>query len=61
MWLMLSSEINQLRQAIRSMSRRSALYKALKEELSLLGYWKNKARGDSSKGWAVMKGRLAKG
>jgi hypothetical protein len=39
-------DINELRQAIRSMTRRSGLYKALKEELSALGYWRNKARGN---------------
>jgi hypothetical protein len=35
---------------IRKMSRQSGLYLMLKRELSSLGYWKNKPRGDSSAG-----------
>ena len=31
--------------------RRTELYKILKEELSRLGYWKNKERGNSKKGY----------
>ncbi|KKN70040.1 hypothetical protein LCGC14_0434870 [marine sediment metagenome] len=37
--------IEQLRQEIQVMTRRTLLYKALKEELSTLGYWRNRARG----------------
>lgn len=36
-----------LRKRIRRMTRRTALYRLLKEELSAKGYWKNKARGKS--------------
>jgi len=39
--------IDQLRLEIRTMTRRSGLFKALKEELGALGYWKNKDRGIS--------------
>ncbi len=54
-------DINVLRQAIRSMTRRSGLYKALKEELLALGYWRNKARGDSAKGKAGQDRTYAQG
>ena len=47
--------IKELRQAIRTMSKRSLLYRALKEELSLLGYWKCKARGNAHKGGMIRK------
>ena len=54
-------DINKLRQAIRSMTRNTALYKALKEELSALGYWRNKARGNPSKGYQAQQSALARG
>lgn len=38
-------EIERLRVLVRSMSRESAVFKMLKEELGALGYWRNKARG----------------
>lgn len=34
-----------LRSEIQHMTRHSPIYKVLKEELSTLGYWKNKPRG----------------
>jgi len=37
-----------------SLNRQSPLYKLLKIELSMLGYWKNKERGDSKKGYQAM-------
>lgn len=40
-----ADELDTLRALIRGMSRDSLLYKMLKEELSALGYWKNKQRG----------------
>jgi len=52
--------IDELRDEIRGLSRRKRLYKVLKEELSSLGYWKNKTRGNPSKGLEVMlKGKNA--
>lgn len=33
------------------MNRWSVLYKALKEELSALNYWRNKPRGNPKKGF----------
>ena len=50
-------DIIELRLEIRSMTRRSGLYKALKEELSALGYWRNKARGNPSKGYKMGYGK----
>lgn len=43
-------DIDQLRKEIRGMNRWNVLYKALKEELSALNYWRNKPRGNPSKG-----------
>jgi len=40
-----ANEAERLRGLIRGMSRNSAIYELLKEELSVLGYWKAKPRG----------------
>jgi len=40
-------DYNELRQAIKSMTPRTQLYEALKEELTALGHWKLRARGKS--------------
>ena len=42
-------DIEALRIKIRAMNRQSMLYKALKEELGALGYWKNLPRGNPIK------------
>lgn len=42
-WIMI--DLDELRSEIRGMSVRSKLYKLLKEELSVRGWWKNRARG----------------
>jgi hypothetical protein len=42
--------LNELRSDLMSLDRHSLLYKLLKEELSKQGYWKNKQRGNASKG-----------
>ena len=42
-----------LRDEIRTMTRHSPIYKVLKEELSVLGYWKNKPRGNPKKGFEM--------
>ncbi len=44
-------DTNQLALAIQSMTPRSKLYKVLKRELSLLGYWRNRPRGNPAKGY----------
>ena len=43
--LLNKAQLEYLRQSIRRMTRASGLYKALKQELSALGYWKNLKRG----------------
>jgi len=45
--------LEELRQAIRTMTPRQQLYKVLREELSALGYWKNKPRGNPAKGYQM--------
>ena len=47
--------LQELREAIRSMKYRHPLYRLLKDELTLLGNWKNKTRGDASKGGRARK------
>uniref|UniRef100_A0A6M3LS46 Uncharacterized protein n=1 Tax=viral metagenome TaxID=1070528 RepID=A0A6M3LS46_9ZZZZ len=37
--------IEELRQKIQGMTRRTELFKVLKEELTKQGYWRNRARG----------------
>ena len=44
-------DIEQLRKEIRELNRTKILYRVLKDELSLLGYWKNKERGDPMKAY----------
>jgi len=44
-------DLEELRQGIRGMTGRQKLYKALKEELSALGYWKMKPRGKPYDGY----------
>lgn len=39
-------DLEQLRKEIRALTRRDALYRVLKEELSKLGHWKQKPRGN---------------
>lgn len=38
-------ELERFRQLVKGMSRDSAVYKMLKQELGAMGYWKNRARG----------------
>ncbi len=43
--------MERLRIEIRGMSRRTALYHVLKEELSKVDHWKMQERGDAMKGY----------
>lgn len=43
-------ELERFRALVKQMTWRSKVFAMLKEELSLLGYWKNKCRGNASKG-----------
>jgi hypothetical protein len=38
-------ELNELRKAIKSMTRQQSIYRLLRDELTLQGYWKKKKRG----------------
>lgn len=55
---MTKMDLAQLRIEIQRMRRTHVLYGVLKEELSGLGYWKNKARGDPVKAYAARGKRL---
>jgi len=44
-------DYSELRQLIHKMTRHSKIFHVLKEELSLLGYWRNKPRGNPKKGY----------
>jgi hypothetical protein len=49
------SKINiaQLVQEIRHLERHQVLYRVLKRELSKLGFWKNKSRGNTALGYKM--------
>ncbi len=49
----------ELAEAIRRMNRQSGLYKVLKRELTALGYWQNKPRGNPKKGYQAYVKRKA--
>lgn len=44
-------DLGQLAKEIRLLERHQALYRVLKKELSVLGYWRNRSRGDPAKGY----------
>ena len=44
-------DINQLIKELRQLERHQVLYRVLKKELSALGYWRNKPRGNPAKGY----------
>ena len=46
-------DLEQLTKEIRIMNIRNKLYKLLKYELGKRGWWKNKKRGNPSKGYKV--------
>jgi len=50
-------DYNELQSKIRGMKRWHKLYKFLKEELSQLGYWKLKSRGNPQKGFKTGLGK----
>jgi hypothetical protein len=55
-------DIDRLRLEIQNMNRWNVLYKALKQELGALGYWKELPRGNPSKAgkisWAKRKNKV---
>jgi hypothetical protein len=50
-------DLAQLRKEIRELNRSKALYRVLKEELTIIGHWKNNPRGDPKKAWASRRRR----
>lgn len=47
--------LNELRQAIKDMTRQQGIYKVLRDELTAKGYWHKLPRGNPRKGYDVMK------
>jgi len=47
-------DLNELRPAIRNMTRQQGLYRVLRDELTVLGYWHKLPRGNPRKGYDVM-------
>ena len=50
-----------LQKTIRTMKRESPIYKLLRDELSILGYWKRKPRGNPRAGFIKGMGKVKKG
>lgn len=48
-------DLEELRQAIRKMTRDQALYRVLKEELGRRGHWKALPRGNPQRGYEKSK------
>lgn len=48
-------DMKELRTAIQRMDRHSTLYKVLRDELTLLGYWRKKPRGNPQLGYTKMR------
>jgi hypothetical protein len=46
-------DYDRLRLEIQNMNRQKMLYKILKEELSALGFWKNRVRGNPKLGYKM--------
>lgn len=51
-------DLEQLATEIRNLDRRQRLYRVLKAELSKLGFWRIKPRGNPSAGYKAMKEKL---
>lgn len=49
-------DLEQLRIEIRVLHRSHSLYRLLRDELSKLGFWRQRPRGNPKKGYKVMKG-----
>lgn len=47
--------LNQLRKEIRGMNRQHALYRVLRDELTILGFWKQRPRGNPTAAYRHMK------
>lgn len=49
--------LKQLEKDLKNLEYHQRLYKLLRDELNRLGHWRNKPRGNPSKGYKVMKER----
>lgn len=49
-------DLEALRLELRDLTREKKLYKLLKAELTLLGYWQNRPRGNPEKGFKKSNG-----
>ena len=54
-------DMEELRLSIRNMTRKQAIYKVLKEELTALGYWRSLARGNPRAGKKGQERTLSQG
>jgi hypothetical protein len=59
-WNKSKLDLRQLEKEILTMSPRSKLFKVLKKTLSELGHWRNKNRGDPSKGYKISRSKISK-
>jgi hypothetical protein len=50
-------DLEQLRIELKNLNTRQQLFKVLREELSKLGWWKARKRGNPSKGYKAMRER----
>lgn len=50
-------DLEELRQAIKNMTRQQGIYRVLRDELSLMGYWHKLPRGNPKLGFKNMKAR----
>lgn len=48
-------DLKELRKAIQNMTLQQGIYFVLRDELTRLGYWRKKPRGNPKKGYARMK------
>jgi hypothetical protein len=48
-------DLEELSQAIRSMTPQQGIYKVLRDELSVKGYWRKLPRGNPRKGYLAQK------
>ena len=52
--------LDKLRGDLQTLDRHDPLYKLLKTELTLLGYWKNRQRGNPAAGYKAMTDKINK-
>lgn len=53
-------DLSQLIREIRQLERHQKLYRILRDELTKLGWWRAKPRGNPEKGYKIMKDKINK-